>query len=85
MPTGTPVSRQWVVVLRDGRVAIEWGDGEFQDALGGEFIRGESTLISHPATTEDLERLKRAGRVDDFNDRIVYFQGLPELPRKTLD
>lgn len=85
MPTGTPINRQWVVVLLDGRVVIEWGEGEFQDALSGELIRGSSTLISHLATTEDLERLKRAGRVEDFNERIVYFQGLTETPRRTLD
>jgi|APLow6443716910_1056828.scaffolds.fasta_scaffold149406_1 hypothetical protein len=85
MPTGTPVNRQWVVVLQDGSVVIEWGEGEFQDALGGELIHGKSSQISHHATTEDLERLKRAGRVEEFNDRIVYFQGLPEVPRKALD
>ncbi len=85
MPTGTPVNRQWVVVLRDGRVVIEWGEGEFQDALEGGLIRGSGSQVSHLATSEDLERLKRAGRVEDYNERIVYFQGLPEVPRKALD
>ena len=85
MPIGTPVNRQWVVVLRDGRVAIEWGEGVFQDALDGEFIQYNSAFVSHHAKAEDLERLRHAARVVDFNDRIVYFQGLPELPRKTIE
>lgn len=85
MPSGTPVNRQWVVVMRDGRVSIEWREGEFQDALGGEVYSSTTAQISHPVTNEDLERLKRAGRVEEYNDRMVYFLGLTEVPRKTIE
>lgn len=85
MASGIPVNRQWVVVMRDGRVSIEWREGEFQDALSGEVYPSNSSQISHPVTNEDLDRLKRAGRVEEFTERVVYFLGLTEVPRKTLD
>lgn len=85
MPSGIPVNRQWVVVMRDGRVSIEWREGEYQDALSGEVYRSTPAQISHPVTNEDLDRLKRAGRVEEYNERMVYFLGLTEVPRKTID
>lgn len=85
MPSGIPVNRQWVVVMRDGRVSIEWREGEYQDALSGEVYSASPAEISHPVSNEDLDRLKRAGRVEEFNERMVYFLGLTEVPRKTLD
>ena len=38
MSTGTPINRQWVIVLKDGNIVIDWGDGLYQDVRSGDFV-----------------------------------------------
>ena len=85
MPSGTPFNRQFVLVLDDGRVVLDWGDGLFQDIYTGDFTRQLDTFISHVAQEEDLETLKKAGRLERFDRQQVYLLGLRDLPRKTID
>jgi len=35
---GTPINRHWVLVLKDGRIVIDWGDDLYQDIRSGEFL-----------------------------------------------
>ncbi len=85
MPAGTPVNRQWVVVLHDGSVVIDWGNNVFQDTLSGNFISCSEAQISHTIREAELDWLKRSGQVADFDDRLAYFLGLPERPIRTID
>jgi hypothetical protein len=85
MPGGVPIDRQWIYILRDGRTVLDWGDGLVQDLLNGEFVNFSKESISHPIQDDDLEMLKRAGRVERFNDRQVYVYSLPERPQPTLE
>lgn len=85
MPGGVPIDRQWIFVLRDGRPVLDWGDGLVQDLLNGEFVNFSKETISHPIQDDDLEMLKRAGRIERFNDRQVYVYSLPERPQPTLE
>jgi hypothetical protein len=85
MPSGVPIDRQWIYVLEDGRSIIDWGDYLVQDLLSGDFYSNVDSDYSHPIRDDELEMLKRAGRVERFNARHVYIFSLPERPRATIE
>jgi hypothetical protein len=85
MSSGTPISRQWVLITRSGMVVIDWGEGDFQDVHSGEFIRLNEPEISRPVQDEDLDLLKRAGQVAAYDTKTVYFINLPERPLSTIE
>ena len=85
MPSGVPIDRQWVYVLEDGRPIIDWGDELVQDMLNGDFFTNERSDDSRPIRDDELEMLRRAGRVERFNARHVYIFSLPERPQPTLE
>lgn len=85
MPSGTPISRHCIVTLRDGSVVIDWGNAIFQDILTGNFMPGKEPEVSHPVVDTELDVLKRAGRVEQYDKMQVYLFALPELPHNVLD
>lgn len=85
MPVGTPVDRHWVIVLKDGIIAIDWGDGLFQDVRSGEFIPVAEKDISHHVLNEELDWLIKIGRVGSYNASTVNFHSLPERPQRTIE
>jgi hypothetical protein len=85
MPGGTPVSRHWVVMLKDGNAAVDWGDNLFQDIMSGDFMHCDEEDISHDILDDELEILKRAGRVDSYDAQFVYLYSMPEPPRRTIE
>ena len=85
MPNGTPFKREFILVLEDGRVVLDWGDGLFQDLDTGDFLEGLKVLASHKIENPQLELLIRAGRVERFNHHEVIFLNLPERPSKMID
>ncbi len=85
MSDGIPVNRQWVIVLKDGTIAIDWGDGLFQDVRSGEFVAVVENEISHHVLNEELDWLIKVGRVSSFNSSMVNFHSLPERPQRTID
>jgi hypothetical protein len=85
MPGGTPVGRPWIVVLRTGIIAIDWGDGLFQDAISGDFLHANESQVSHRAQNADLDWLKQVGRVDCYDTQQVYFISLPERSKKSIE
>lgn len=85
MSGGTPISRQWILVLKDGSIVIDWGDGLYQEVHSGDFISVLESQVSHHITNDDLELLIRIGRVSSYTTRTVVFPNLPERPQKTLD
>jgi hypothetical protein len=85
MSSGTPVNRQWVIVLKDGTVCVDWGDALFQDVASGEFIAVNEHDFSHNILDEELEWLVRISRVSSFSRQVVHFHNLPERPIKTIE
>jgi hypothetical protein len=85
MPEGLAVHRRWVLVLNNGAIVIDWGDGVFQDLLSGEFLRDISLTGSLVIQDEQLEWLKRTGNISGFDESNVYIKSLPEYPKKTID
>lgn len=81
---GTPVGRNWIVMMHSGAAAIDWGGGLFQDAVSGEFFNAVEEDVSHRASDADLDWLKRIGRVEDYDASHVYFTGLPDLPSRSV-
>lgn len=80
MPAGTPLSRHWILVLKDGRTVVDWGNDRYQDLLTGEFLTCQESDISHTAQDEDLLALKKAGLVFQFDAVQTYVATLPEPP-----
>jgi hypothetical protein len=85
MPAGTPVSRQWILVLHNGVIVIDWGDGLFQDVDTGDFLELTAGAGSYTAQDIDLEGLKRSSRVDYYDAQQAWILGLPERPIHTLE
>ncbi len=85
MPTGSPIDRHWVLMLNDGRVVIDWGNDLFQDVAEGTFLKDMEKNISHHILDEELEVLIRAGRVDQYDNKLVYFYSLPERPQDLIE
>jgi hypothetical protein len=83
MTSGTPVNRDWVYVLQDGTIVIEWEEGTLQDVQTGDFLR--QGAFGHPVQDNELERLRLNGRIEKFDARMVYLRALPEFKRKTID
>ncbi len=85
MPSGTPINRYCLVVLQDGRFAIDWENSLFQDVLTGEFLRCGEHEVSHQAQDDELETLRRMGCISEYDGTRAYFYPLPEPKRSTLD
>ena len=52
MTSGTPVNRDWVYVLQDGTIVIEWEEGNLQDVQTGDFLRrAPSATLSKTANS----------------------------------
>lgn len=85
MASGTPINRQWVIVLKDGDIVIDWGDGLFQDVITGDFLPVLEKDVSHHILDEELDWLTRIGRVGSYTRLTVNFHSLPERPQKTIE
>lgn len=85
MPDGTAISRICLVVLKDGRLVIDWENSLFQDILTGEFLRCDEHEVSHQAQDDELDGLQRMGAISEFDAVHAYFYPLPEPNRPTLE
>lgn len=85
MPSGVPISRQWVYILKNGTMVFDWGDGLAQDLLSGDFLQFDRGDISHTIQDDELELLKRAARVERYDQERVYVYFMPEPPRNTIE
>lgn len=82
---GVEVPKQYMYVLKDGRFVVDWGDGQVQDVMTGEFIAFKEADIGHPLMDKELDILITRGRVANYDSRHVYLLPLPEGKRQMLD
>ena len=82
---GTPIKRQWIIVLNDGSIVIDWGDGIYQDIRTGAFLSIREEEYSHHILNPELEWLVKIGRVASYDALIVNIHSLPERPQRTID
>lgn len=84
MPAAVPISRQWVVVLKNGDVVVDWGD-IFQDIISGKFLTVVDQTGSHPIQDDECTWLEKTGRIQGFDRTQVYVFGLPERSKKSME
>ena len=82
---GTPINRPWIIVLNDGKIVIDWGDGVYQDILSGDFVSIREEEVSHHVLNQELDWLIKIGRVASYDAFIVNIHSLPERPLRTID
>ena len=82
---GTPVLKEFMYILKDGTMVVDWGEGQVQDVMTGDFMPFRESDIGHKMTDRDLDLLKKRGRVSGYDLRTAYLMPLPEGNRKTLD
>ena len=82
---GTPVLKEFMYILKDGAMVVDWGDGQVQDVMTGDFMLFRESDIGQKMTDRDLDLLKKRGRVASYDARTVYLMPLPEGNRKMLD
>ena len=80
MSGGIAIGRHWVLVLADGSVVMDWGNGLAVDLGKGEYVHYDEGQVSHPVQDEELEVLKRMGRVASYDHQLIYVTTMPELP-----
>ena len=85
MTRGMSVPRSLVFLTVTGEAVVDWGDGRVQDITSGGFMTYSESNYSRPLTDVELQTLKNNGRVEDYDDRMVYLRPLPEPPRKTIE
>lgn len=85
MSDGTPIEKQYIYVLKDGAFVVDWGDGQVQDLMTGEFRPYRESDFGHIVYDRELDILVRRGRVVDYDSRKVYLAPLPEGGRRMLD
>jgi hypothetical protein len=72
MPVGIPISRSWFLVLKNGTPIIDWGNGVAVDLMKEIFIEFSEREFSHNISDEELDILKRGGRLAGYDARQVY-------------
>jgi hypothetical protein len=82
MSNGIAVNRELLIILENGTSILEWDAGVGIDLLSSEFIEYQEKCYTRPIGDHELEILKRAGRVISFDERLVIFTSLPEVPRE---
>jgi hypothetical protein len=85
MASGIPVDRHWILVLQNGTVLIDWGECLFQDVDTGEFKELEEEPVGHSVQEDMLKTLKQRNIIADWDDRIAYFNYLPERPSTPIE
>lgn len=85
MAVGTPINRQMVIVLKDGTIVIDWGDGIYQDIRSGEFMPVREADYSHHILNAELDWLIKIGRVAAYDRDTVQCHSLPERPQRTIE
>lgn len=85
VPQGLTLNRGWLLVLKDGRVVVDWGENIFQDLASGQFIESVDLIGSRAIGDDELAWLKRTGQVLDYDAAQVFLGSLPERRRNPLD
>ena len=75
---GTAVPRHFVFVNASGAVIVQLSGNRGQDLYTGQIVDLGGGTQGSPASNAELDRLKIAGRVDNYNSAYVWVTGLPE-------
>ena len=79
--SGSPVARHTVFILADGTFVVQWDENRVQELLSGHYREYEDRDFGHSITDYELTQLQSAGRVEHYNQRLVWLYALPERGR----
>ena len=85
MTAAVPINRHWVIVLHNGDVIIDWGDGVFQDIISGAFVPAVEQAGSHAIQNDECAWLESSGVIQGFDATQVYVTQLPLRHREPLE
>ncbi|MBN2471149.1 MAG: response regulator [Anaerolineae bacterium] len=80
-PDGTPIVRHLVFVLNNGTFVVQWENERVQDIFSGAVLPFEDRLYGHAITDNELEHLRKAGRIAGYDRSYVWLHPLPESER----
>src|SRR5574337_598202 len=76
--SGSVVPRHFVFIMADGAFVVQLNENRVQDLLTGQFHVLDDRSYGHAITDYELNQLKVAGLVEDFNRNYVWLFRLPE-------
>lgn len=79
MTEGTPIPRQFLLVTKDGRFVLDWGNHRFQDIYSGESVILENEMATFPIKENELNWLKSSGTISGYDVLNVYIFNLPDF------
>ena len=85
MTAAVPINRHWVIVLNNGDVVIDWGDGVFQDVISGEFLTTVNQTGSHAIQNDECVWLESSGVIQGYDTAEVYVTHLPLRHQQSLE
>lgn len=65
------INRKWFFVLKNGVVAMDWGDGLAQEVISGKYLKYEDGDWDHAILDAELRELVETRRVVRFDDEKV--------------
>jgi CheY-like chemotaxis protein len=81
--SGSAVPRHFVFVLEDGTFVVQWDETRIQELLTGNYKYFDENDFGHQINDYELNQLKAAGRVEDYNRNYIWLYALPERQRFT--
>jgi len=85
MTAAVPISRHWVIVLHNGDIVIDWGEGVFQDVISGAFLPTVDQAGSHAIQNDECAWLESSGVIQGYDAAQVYVTHLPMRQRESLE
>lgn len=73
-----PIPRSQIFVLLDGTFVVRWSEKRVQELESGQYRFFEKRDFGAPITDYELNQLKQAGMVEDFDREKVWLCPLPE-------
>ncbi|MBZ0298221.1 MAG: response regulator [Anaerolineae bacterium] len=83
--SGSPVARRSVFILADGSFVVQWDEHRVQDLLSARYRTYDDKDFGHFITDYELNQLKAAGLVEQYDRQYVWLFALPEKGRYPYD
>ncbi len=78
---GSAVPRYQVFALGDGAYVVQWMETSVQDLQSGAYREYQLRDFGHRITDSELDQLKTAGVIEDYDQAYVWIYALPEDKR----
>jgi CheY-like chemotaxis protein len=75
---GSAVPRHFVFIMADGAFVVQLSENRVQELLTGQYRPLDDRSFGHTITDYELNQLKAAGLVEDYNRNYVWLYRLPE-------